>query len=74
MNLSDNEIERRKVRFTLREKEILRAIALGKTTEEIGEYYSMKPGTVKTHVRTMFAKTGTKTRASLIALYLIDAQ
>ncbi|SDE11632.1 helix-turn-helix transcriptional regulator [Sporomusa acidovorans] len=60
---------RNKVVLTLREKEILRAVAAGKTNKEISEMLSIGFETVKSHIRNLFAKTGTSSRAELISKY-----
>lgn len=58
-----------KVVFTLREKEILRAVAAGKTNKEISEMLNIGFETVKSHMRNLFAKTGTGSRTELISKY-----
>lgn len=58
-----------KVTFTLREKEILRAVAAGKTNKEISEVLSIGFETVKSHIRNLLAKTGTSSRTELTSKY-----
>lgn len=55
------------VTFTSREKDILKAIAAGKTNKEISELLSISFETVKSHVRNLLAKTATRSRAELIS-------
>ncbi|WP_425060030.1 response regulator transcription factor [Sporomusa carbonis] len=55
------------VTFTPREKEILKAIAAGKTNKEISEMLSIGFETVKSHVRNLLAKTRTSSRTELIS-------
>ena len=52
---------------TAREKEVIRLIALGKTTAGIAEELSISPETVRTHVRNTMRKIGVHTRAQLVA-------
>ncbi|WP_371366967.1 LuxR C-terminal-related transcriptional regulator [Sporomusa rhizae] len=54
------------ITFTSREKDILHAIAAGKTNKEISETLSIGFETVKSHVRNLLAKTGTTSRTELI--------
>jgi len=53
--------------LTPRELEIIRRIALGATSREIADELFVTTETVRTHVRDAMAKTGTKTRAQLVA-------
>jgi DNA-binding CsgD family transcriptional regulator len=57
------------VTFTPREKDILQAIADGKTNKEISEFLCISFETVKSHVRNLLAKTGTSSRTELISKY-----
>jgi DNA-binding CsgD family transcriptional regulator len=57
------------VTFTPREKDILQAIAEGKTNKEISESLCISFETVKSHVRNLLAKTGTSSRTELISKY-----
>jgi DNA-binding CsgD family transcriptional regulator len=59
------ELHYRKI-FTPREKQILQAIAHGKTNKEISELLWISIETVKSHIRNLFAKTGVSSRAELI--------
>jgi DNA-binding CsgD family transcriptional regulator len=63
---SDNN-PRGRVTFTRREKDILNAIATGKTNKEISEMLGIGFETVKSHVRNLLAKTGTSSRTELIS-------
>ena len=53
--------------LTPRELEVIRRIALGATSREIADDLFVTAETVRTHVRNAMAKTGTRTRAQLVA-------
>jgi DNA-binding CsgD family transcriptional regulator len=53
--------------LTPRELEVIRRVALGATSREIADDLFVTTETVRTHVRNAMAKTGTKTRAHLVA-------
>lgn len=53
--------------LTPRELEIIMRIALGATSREIADDLFVTTETVRTHVRNAMAKTGTRTRAHLVA-------
>jgi len=53
--------------LTNRESEVVRLVALGKTGTAIAADLHLSPETVRTHVRNAMAKTGTRTRAQLVA-------
>jgi PAS domain S-box-containing protein len=53
--------------LTPRELEIIMRIALGATSREIADDLFVTPETVRTHVRNAMAKSGTRTRAQLVA-------
>jgi DNA-binding CsgD family transcriptional regulator len=59
--------------LTPREKEIVRQVALGLSTPQIAHDLSLSPATVRSHVRNAMVKTGTHTRAQLVALVLGDS-
>lgn len=54
--------------LTARELEVLRAMAAGQTDKEIAQQLSVSEATVKSHIRTVFNKTGTTNRAQAVAL------
>jgi DNA-binding CsgD family transcriptional regulator len=58
--------------LSVREREVVHLLPLGLTSPEIAERLSISVQTVRTHVRTAMAKTGTKTRAHLVAVALAD--
>jgi PAS domain S-box-containing protein len=64
--------------LTPREREVVMLVALGHTGAEIAEQLGLSPETVRSHVRNAMAKTGSHTRAQLVAVAaarrLIDAQ
>lgn len=51
-----------------REKEVLRLIALGKESKEIGPILFMSPHTVDNHRRNMIAKTGARDTTALVQI------
>jgi DNA-binding CsgD family transcriptional regulator len=53
--------------LTPRELEVIRRVALGATSREIADDLFVTTETIRTHVRNAMAKTGTKTRAHLVA-------
>lgn len=59
--------------FTPREKEILQAIAQGKTNKQISLVLNIGLETVKSHIRNLFTKAGVRSRAELIARVQIAA-
>jgi PAS domain S-box-containing protein len=50
-----------------REREVVHHVALGMTSREIAEELTVSTETVRTHIRNALAKTGTRTRAQLVA-------
>jgi DNA-binding CsgD family transcriptional regulator len=56
--------------LTPREREVVREIADGATTQEIAQRLFISPATVDTHVRKAMGRLGAKNRAHLIALAL----
>jgi len=57
-------------RLTRREREIVRRVALGRSTPQIAIDLNVSPATVRSHVRNAMVKTGAHTRAQLVALVL----
>ncbi len=58
------------VMLTLREREIVRHVALGLRNAEVAEKLSISEGTVKTHLNNIFQKLGLRDRAELV-LYAV---
>jgi len=54
--------------LTSRELEVLRSMAAGRTDKEIAQALSVTEATVKSHIRTVFHKTGSANRAQAVAL------
>jgi PAS domain S-box-containing protein len=53
-----------------REREVVRLVALGRTSPQIGGDLFISEGTVRTHIRNAMEKTDTRTRAQLVAIAL----
>lgn len=53
--------------LTRREGEVVRRIAFGETSAEIGEKLGISEETVRTHVRNAMTKLGARSRAHLVA-------
>jgi PAS domain S-box-containing protein len=53
-----------------REQEVVRLVAMGMTSREAADELSVSTETVRTHIRNALAKTGTRTRAQLVARVL----
>ncbi len=58
------------VMLTLREREVVRHVALGLRNAEVAEKLSISEGTVKTHLNNIFQKLGLRDRAELV-LYAV---
>ncbi len=56
--------------LTVREREVVTLIALGRETAQIGQELHISPETVRTHVRNAMSKLGAHTRAQLVAVVL----
>lgn len=59
-------------RLTKRERAVVHLLTLGLTSAEVADELTISVQTVRTHVRNAMAKTGTKTRAQLVAAALGD--
>ena len=66
------ELARARLGLTPRELEIVRQVALGRSTPQIAEDLSLSPATVRSHVRNAMVKTSAHTRAQLVALVLVE--
>jgi PAS domain S-box-containing protein len=58
--------------LTARERDVVRLVALGRTSPQIAEELMISTATVRTHVRNAMAKTASHTRAQLVAAALAD--
>jgi DNA-binding NarL/FixJ family response regulator len=54
--------------LTSREQEVLRLVARGMTTREIGGEIGLSPNTVKSHARSLFTKLGAHNRVQALAV------
>lgn len=61
------ELELRMSALTLREREVLLAVAAGRTNSEIAQLLHVSSTTIKTHLDRIYAKTGTEHRAAAVA-------
>jgi DNA-binding CsgD family transcriptional regulator len=61
-------LEGSRLELTLREREVLERIAEGASNHEIGEALYLSPQTVKSHVGSLLAKLGARTRAHAVAV------
>ncbi len=52
--------------LTLREKNILELVARGRTNKDIARSLGIAPETVKSHVKSIFAKLGVSSRAEAV--------
>lgn len=52
--------------LTLRESEVLRAAAAGKTAADLAAELHLSEGTVRNHLSSAIAKTGARTRAEAV--------
>ncbi|HEY4451421.1 MAG TPA: helix-turn-helix transcriptional regulator [Solirubrobacteraceae bacterium] len=59
-------------KLTVREREVVRLVALGSTTRQVAVDLCLSPDTIRSHVRNAMAKTGAHTRAQLVAQVLAD--
>jgi PAS domain S-box-containing protein len=53
-----------------RERQVVRLVAMGMTSREVADQLTVSTETVRTHIRNALAKTGTRTRAQLVARVL----
>jgi PAS domain S-box-containing protein len=56
--------------LTSREREIVRYVALGRSSPEIAGLLFLSRNTVRTHIRNAMTKTGSRTRAQLVSIAL----
>jgi DNA-binding CsgD family transcriptional regulator len=56
--------------LTPREREVVRRVALGRSTPQIAQELNLSPATVRSHVRNATVKTDAHTRAQLVAVVL----
>ena len=62
----------RTARLSEKERAVLRELARGYSTEEVGEILSVSPHTVRTHIKNGLRKLGARTRAHAVAIALSE--
>ena len=55
-----------------KERSVLRELACGRSTEQIGEVLIVSPHTVRTHIKNGMRKLGARTRAHAVAIALSE--
>lgn len=63
---------RRSSKLSAKEVLVLRELAQGHTTEQIGQILAVSPHTVRTHIKNGMRKLGARTRAHAVAIALGD--
>ena len=58
--------------LTPREREVVRLVALGAGTRQVAKDLYLSPETIRSHVRNAMSKTGSHTRAQLVAIALAE--
>jgi PAS domain S-box-containing protein len=53
-----------------REQQVVKLVAMGMTSREVADQLTVSTETVRTHIRNALTKTGTRTRAQLVARVL----
>jgi DNA-binding NarL/FixJ family response regulator len=61
-------------RLSAREREVLQLLARGMRTKDVAEELVLTPATVSTHIQRIMNKTGTSSRAELLALAAREAR
>lgn len=56
--------------LTRREKEVLAALAAGRSNKEIAQEQNVAPNTVKFHLKNLYEKLGVSNRAQAVSVYL----
>jgi len=62
----------RTARLSEKERAVLRQLARGYSTEEVGQILSVSPHTVRTHIKNGLRKLGARTRAHAVAIALSE--
>jgi|1186.fasta_scaffold715397_1 DNA-binding CsgD family transcriptional regulator len=62
----------RTARLSEKERAVLRELARGYSTEEVGKILSVSPHTVRTHIKNGLRKLGARTRAHAVAIALSE--
>jgi DNA-binding CsgD family transcriptional regulator len=65
---SDGPSMSRSLSLSAREIGVLEELAMGTSTDEIGEKFSLSPHTVRTHIKNILRKLGARTRAHAVAI------
>ena len=59
--------------LTVREQQIARLVCQGLPTVAIAERLSIRPGTVKTHIRNIYRKTNVRNRITMLLRFMTEA-
>ena len=63
----------RRYHISPRELEVAKLVCRGFVNGDVAEKLNVKPGTVKTHLRSIFAKTHAKNRITMLLRFMDDA-
>lgn len=62
----------RRYRISPRELEVAKLVCRGFVNGDVAKKLNVKPGTVKTHLRSIFAKTHAKSRVTMLLRFMVD--
>jgi DNA-binding CsgD family transcriptional regulator len=63
---------RKRYRISPRELEVAKLVCRGFVNGDVAKKLNVKPGTVKTHLRSIFAKTHAKNRVTMLLRFMVD--
>jgi DNA-binding CsgD family transcriptional regulator len=72
ITLADRRAPRRTDALTERERQMLDQLARGNRTEEMAAELHLSSHTIRSHVKTLLAKLGARTRAHAVAIGFAD--
>jgi DNA-binding CsgD family transcriptional regulator len=62
----------KRYRISPRELEVAKLVCRGFVNGDVAKKLNVKPGTVKTHLRSIFAKTHAKNRVTMLLRFMVD--